>query len=70
MMMDVSTSCASAGDSGSVVDSELCPPASSLPAVTDAGSTSSSLSPSSEDNNGGKEMGLSITAMHLAMRDI
>jgi hypothetical protein len=70
MMMDVSTSDASAGSSGCVADSELCPPASSFPDVTGANSTSSSLNSSPEDNNGGKVIGLSITAMHLAMRDI
>jgi len=70
MVMDVSTSGASAGDSGCAVDSELCPLASSLPGGTAADSTSSSLIPSSEDNNGGKGIGLSITAMHLAMGDM
>jgi hypothetical protein len=64
MMMDVSTSGASAGDSG---DSELC---SSFPGSTSAGSNSSSLIPSSEDSNGGKGIGVSITAIHLAMGDI
>ncbi len=70
MTMDVSTSGTSVGDSGCVVDSELCPLASSPPDVVGADSTSSSLCPSSEDNNGGKRIGLSITAMHLAMRDM
>jgi hypothetical protein len=68
--MDVSTNGSSPGDSGCVVDSELCPDASTPPDVVGADSTSSSLCPSSEDNNGGKSIGLSITAIHLAIGDI
>lgn len=68
--MDVSTNGSSAGESGRVVDSKLCPPAYSPPEVVGADSTSSSLCPSSEDNNGGKRIGLSITAIHLAMGDM
>lgn len=69
MMMDVSTGGASSGASGRAVDSEPCPPASLPVGVTGADSISSSPTSSSENNNGGKRIGLSMTAMHLAMRD-
>ena len=59
-----------AADAGCAIDSELCAPASSPPDVVGADSTSSSLCPSSEDNDEGKRIGLSITVIHLAMGDM
>jgi len=64
MMIDVSTNGASADAFVSVVGSALRPLASST------GSGSSALGPSSEDNSGGKTIGWSMIAMHLAIMDM
>lgn len=69
MMMDVSTGGASIGVFACVVGEEPSPPPSSTSDAIGAESTSSPLSSSSVDNNGGKGIGLSITRMHLATRD-
>jgi hypothetical protein len=71
MMRDESTGDASAGASGFVAASGLCPVLSPPPGAVGTDSpTSSSLIPSSEVSNGGKGIGLSMTAMHLATGNI
>ena len=55
--------------SDGVVDSGFRLPVSSPSDVPGAGSAPPSLSPSSEDNEGGKGIGLSMTAMHRAIAE-